>query len=534
MLGSNWSHSTRAAPGPPPVPDRGARDRRRGHRAPELRGDRPQAAHPRRQVRHLPARRRLGLPVPEGHDLWTKLGQAKRTSRLELQVAKDRHFKNVVLEKTVTARKERDFTAAPASAASSPAHEYFYRFHTKDKGSPVGRFRTAPPHDSKRPLRIAFLSCQSYEAGFYNAHAAIAKEPDIDFVLHLGDYIYESITTPARARTPPASTTTETSSTCPSTGRSTTSTRATATCRRCTPPTTSCRSGTTTRSRTTTPTGSPARTPSRASPTTATRAASRSRSARQRLPGLLQLHAADPLRRRTGPRLRARPDRQARRPDRHRRAPVPRPAALQRRPAVTCPDQQNPNRTMLGIQQKSWFKQTLATSPQTWKLWANEVMLMGFQPAPRTASTTTSGTATPRSAGSSSSSPRQQRQEPGPAHRRHPQLLHRHRHHRWERHRHAGCGEFVGGSATSHGLPEETGLRPGDQGADQRPRQAHQLHGPREPGLRDPRGHSEPGHLRVQAGPDPDPRRRPGDEHGKVRPGQRLDGPPAGLLGRRR
>ena len=50
---------------------------------------------------------------------------------------------------------------------------------------------------------------------------------------------------------------------------------------------------------------------------------------------------------------------------------------------VICPDQQNPNRTMLGIQQKSWFKQTLATSPQTWKLWANEVMLMGFQQAPQ-------------------------------------------------------------------------------------------------------------------------------------------------------
>jgi alkaline phosphatase D len=38
---------------------------------------------------------------------------------------------------------------------------------------------------------------------------------------------------------------------------------------------------------------------------------------------------------------------------------------------------------MLGIQQKSWFKQTLASSPQTWKLWANEVMLMGFQQAPQ-------------------------------------------------------------------------------------------------------------------------------------------------------
>ena len=65
-------------------------------------------------------------------------------------MAKDRHFKNVVLEKTVTARKERDFTARTRVRGLHPAHEYFYRFHTKDKGSPVGRFRTAPPHDSKQ------------------------------------------------------------------------------------------------------------------------------------------------------------------------------------------------------------------------------------------------------------------------------------------------------------------------------------------------------------------------------------------------
>ena len=117
-----------------------------------------------------------GFPYPKGTILWTQLGGVKRTSRLKLQVAKDANFKNVVLEKTVTARKERDFTARTRVRHLEPSREYFYRFHTKDKGSPVGRFRTAPPHNSNQPLRIAFLSCQSFEAGFFNAHAAIAKE----------------------------------------------------------------------------------------------------------------------------------------------------------------------------------------------------------------------------------------------------------------------------------------------------------------------------------------------------------------------
>ena len=55
----------------------------------------------------------------------------------------------------------------------------------------MGTFRTLPPPDSNQQLRIGFYSCQSYEAGYYTAHAALAKEKDLDLVLCLGDYIYE-------------------------------------------------------------------------------------------------------------------------------------------------------------------------------------------------------------------------------------------------------------------------------------------------------------------------------------------------------
>jgi alkaline phosphatase D len=39
-------------------------------------------------------------------------------------------------------------------------------------------------------VRIAFFSCQDYQAGYYNAHAAMAEE-DLDLVVSLGDYTYE-------------------------------------------------------------------------------------------------------------------------------------------------------------------------------------------------------------------------------------------------------------------------------------------------------------------------------------------------------
>ena len=46
-----------------------------------------------------------------------------------------------------------------------------------------------------------------------------------------------------------------------------------------------------------------------------------------------------------------------------------------------CLDE-NGDRTMLGAAQKSWFKGALRSSQAKWKLWANEVMVMGLQSAP--------------------------------------------------------------------------------------------------------------------------------------------------------
>jgi alkaline phosphatase D len=133
-----------------------------------------------------------GFPYPRGTILWTRAEGLKKSAKLKLEVAKDRHFKNTVLEKTVTARSDRDFTARTRVNGLRPDHEYFYRFFTEHSHSEVGRFRTGPPLDSKRPLKIAYYSCQEYQPGFYNAQAAMANEKDVDLVLCLGDYIYES------------------------------------------------------------------------------------------------------------------------------------------------------------------------------------------------------------------------------------------------------------------------------------------------------------------------------------------------------
>ena len=66
----------------------------------------------------------------------------------------------------------------------------YYRFFALGVPSPIGRTRTAPRGAVDR-LRFAVVSCSSYTSGYYHAYQAIAERPDLDAVLHLGDYIYE-------------------------------------------------------------------------------------------------------------------------------------------------------------------------------------------------------------------------------------------------------------------------------------------------------------------------------------------------------
>ncbi len=132
-----------------------------------------------------------GFPTHKAITLWTRLGHVERSSKLRLEVAYDKHFRKVVKRKLVRAPKNGDFTVHERINGLKPAHGYYYRFATKHKSSPVGRFRTLPPPGSKQPLKIGFWSCQAYEAGYYNAQAGLAAEKDLDFVVMLGDYIYE-------------------------------------------------------------------------------------------------------------------------------------------------------------------------------------------------------------------------------------------------------------------------------------------------------------------------------------------------------
>lgn len=72
----------------------------------------------------------------------------------------------------------------------SPATTYWYGFASEGVVSTIGRTRTAPIGATSQ-VRFAVASCQRFGDGWYSAYRHIGDE-NLDFVLHLGDYIYES------------------------------------------------------------------------------------------------------------------------------------------------------------------------------------------------------------------------------------------------------------------------------------------------------------------------------------------------------
>ncbi len=134
-----------------------------------------------------------GDPRPNRVLLWTRV--AGDAHALRLQVAMEADFARVVIDRPVPVPTDTDGCVRVRATGLEPATTYFYRFVDDSPGaalsSPVGRTRTAPAPDASVPLRLAFLSCQDYGGRWYNTLLPLL-EMDLDAVVHLGDFIYET------------------------------------------------------------------------------------------------------------------------------------------------------------------------------------------------------------------------------------------------------------------------------------------------------------------------------------------------------
>ncbi|MEW6273062.1 MAG: alkaline phosphatase D family protein [Thermodesulfobacteriota bacterium] len=140
-----------------------------------------------------------GDPHPDAVVLWTRL--ALRSTPLAplppvavplvWEIARDEALRDVVGEGRALARPEAGHAVHVDVVGLEPATTYWYRFRAGPWASTTGRTRTAPaPGSTPGRVRFAVVSCQGYQTGFYGAYRHLAAE-DLDFVLFVGDYIYE-------------------------------------------------------------------------------------------------------------------------------------------------------------------------------------------------------------------------------------------------------------------------------------------------------------------------------------------------------
>jgi alkaline phosphatase D len=139
-----------------------------------------------------------GHPTSESIVLWTHVpAHASLEQKLwkvdvnyEVSITPD--FSDLVRTGTVTTGIDRDYTVKAFVDGLEPFTKYYYRFFT-DTGyhSVIGETKTAPSTEEQAEnIRFATISCQDFTVGYYTVYESLLKE-NLDFVVHLGDSIYE-------------------------------------------------------------------------------------------------------------------------------------------------------------------------------------------------------------------------------------------------------------------------------------------------------------------------------------------------------
>jgi alkaline phosphatase D len=145
-----------------------------------------------------------GDPTPDAVVIWTRISGIDRpTVEVAWTVALTPALDEIVACGHTTTTAESDWTVHVDVRGLEPGTTYYYRFDAAGQRSPCGRTRTLGA-EAVDHARFAFVSCAKYNAGYFNVYRRLAARDDLDFVLHLGDYIYEASNTPPAGQTPGA------------------------------------------------------------------------------------------------------------------------------------------------------------------------------------------------------------------------------------------------------------------------------------------------------------------------------------------
>ncbi|MCG7198928.1 alkaline phosphatase D family protein [Marinobacter pelagius] len=139
-----------------------------------------------------------GDPLADRVILWTRVTPTDTLPRdvdhvpVQVTIARDREMRDLVGQTNTVTGPDRDFCVKVDMAGLQPDTWYYYQFSVGGEKSPVGRTRTFPGSSgAAERARFAVVSCSNYAYGLFSVYKAVSEQSDLDFILHLGDYIYE-------------------------------------------------------------------------------------------------------------------------------------------------------------------------------------------------------------------------------------------------------------------------------------------------------------------------------------------------------
>ena len=149
-----------------------------------------------------------GDPRPSSVVLWTRVVDTTRPNAdlpLTLEVAEDEAFIRIVSldgapSRGLVALAAFDHCVKTRVQGLQPGTFYYYRFKYDTGGvtgrTRIGRTKTAPAEDADVNVRFAVVSCQDYAGKYFHAYRQLATL-ELDVIVHLGDYIYETTADPS-------------------------------------------------------------------------------------------------------------------------------------------------------------------------------------------------------------------------------------------------------------------------------------------------------------------------------------------------
>jgi alkaline phosphatase D len=135
-----------------------------------------------------------GEPSENSIILWTRVTpDSMMTGNIEVdwKIATDPELTNILFSGVTEAEQIKDYTVKIKVEGLASGGTYYYGFSALGKNSLTGRTKTTPAGADAEHLKFGVVNCANFQTGYFNAYQQLSKRNDLDAVIFLGDFFYE-------------------------------------------------------------------------------------------------------------------------------------------------------------------------------------------------------------------------------------------------------------------------------------------------------------------------------------------------------